>query len=111
MFIDQLQKEVEEIRVRERLLLGQRRAIENEIRTILSKQFIIDNYITLNDIQVASGDDIPYHGDCSEYGKWLKTNNITKKYCEWNGRLYLTCDMINGQPTQTPAQIEDVPKA
>jgi len=111
MFIDQLQKEVEEIRVRERLLLRQRRAIENEIRTILSTQFISDKSITLNDVQMASGDDIPYHGDRTEYGKWLKANKITKKFCEWNGMLYSTDGMINGQPTQTPAQIEDVPKA
>ena len=111
MSIEKMRQKLKELCQEERFVCERRQLLQRQIQTLCSQNFIRDNSITLKDVQVSSGDNIPYHGDRTQYGKWLKANNITKPYCEWNGWLYMTCDIIADTPTQTPAQIEDVPKA
>lgn len=83
--------------------------IDCELRSLRSKEFIRVNGIEADQIQQSRVDGV-WHGTTWAYGKWLAETNCDKPWCEWNGILFRTSDMIRGTLDWTAAHglMEDV---
>jgi hypothetical protein len=84
--------------------------LDREINQLKSKLFIAENQITRDGVQLSQGDGMPWYGTVYEFGKWMRDTGCNKRWCEWNGRLYNTSDIIRGKMYETPALLEDVPE-
>jgi hypothetical protein len=70
-------------------------------RELLSKQFIEKYKPTLDEVEMSWGDGKPYFGHVWAFTHWMKENNISKRFCEWNKFVYLTSEMLQGHKSQT----------
>jgi FtsZ-binding cell division protein ZapB len=75
--------------------------LRKEKRELLSKQFIEKHEPTLEEVEMSSGEGKPYFGHVWAFTHWMKENNISKSFCEWNKFVYLTSEMLQGQKSQT----------
>ena len=94
--LEEVTTELAGIKDRMRQLTARRSELERERGTLESAAFIAANKITRNDVQMSSGDDIPFHGNVAAFGKWLAETNCRKRWCEWNGDIVLTAEVIAG---------------
>jgi hypothetical protein len=85
------------------------RSLTSERRKLLSQQFVEVTNVTLADVELSTGEDRPYFTTFGEFGKWLKKNNIQRRYAEWNTLLYYTSDAMAGRMGESLAELEDVP--
>ena len=75
-------------------LMNKKRRIQSTINKEKSLIFIKENNITKENTQCCDVEDGPYFGHISKFAKWLKKNS-NKKWCEWNGSIFLTSDVVN----------------
>lgn len=108
--LKELNLEIAEIDVQIEVLKKRREPLRREKRDLESNAFISMYSITLDDVQLSRGDGVPHHGHIMNFANWMKENGITKRFCEWNGLLYLTAEIIAGRMDHdAPGQIRDVP--
>lgn len=81
-----------------------------KLRKMKSKQWIETNEVTRDQIEMSSGDDRPWFGHVGEFVKWLKQRRgILKRFAEWNGRIYLTADLLAGRFSgDAPGCVDDL---
>ena len=84
-----------------------RRSIEDET----SRLWVAVNGVTLDLVQLSSGEGVPWHGHVRGFAEWMQRTRNTKPYAEWNGRVYLTADLCAGRMPAAPGLIEHVPEA
>lgn len=72
------------------VLVKERERLKNLLDEDKSKDWLRENNVRREHVQMSSGDGIPYHGVVNQMLKWMKENNISKPYFEWNGRIYNT---------------------
>ena len=84
----------------------QHRMLEAERRTILSTQFIAANNIKRTDVQMSSGEGIPYHNTVWQFVDWLRQQAPLKRFAEWNHSIYFTTDLLNGDMAETGGCID-----
>ena len=94
--IEEVTSELASIEDRLRPLQARQSALERELRTLASAAFIAANKITRDDVQMSSGDGIPHHDHVVEFGRWLADTNCQRRWCEWNGCIVLTAEVIAG---------------
>lgn len=82
-------------------------SIEDDLR---SRNFIEVNKVTRDQLQLSKGDGVPWFGYFKAFGDWLAATNSTKRFCEWNGRIYFTSEVIAGRMEyDAPGRADDVP--
>ena len=107
---------LEEIENELSVLKGQKITIQTQIakltekrRAILSKQFIKKHSITRENVELSSGDNKPFFAHIDTFATWLRANNITKRFVEWNGTIYHTKDITSRKfPYGMPATVKDL---
>lgn len=78
--------------------LGERiEELERVKRKLVSRNWIAANNVTRDQVELSDGDDKPFFCDVFEFGKWMKENNVKKRFCEWNGLIYFTAEIIAGK--------------
>ena len=75
-------------------LNNRHRFIKEKVSRWKSIQFISDNNIKAADVEM-SADHVMPGESISKFGGWLKTNS-KKHWCEFNNRIYLTSEVIDG---------------
>lgn len=98
MNIDEIKKELKDTKRQIGSLEDRARKLRNVLRKIESIEYIKANSITKDDVQLSSGDDVPYFDTAWTFAEWLKDNS-TKRYCEWNNKIYFRHDLVNGRLT------------
>lgn len=83
--------------------------VQRERAHIESRIFIAANKINKEDVELSSGEGKPWFGTYVAFGEWLKANNITKPWAEWNGCIYNTSDVMAGRmPNDAPGYVDDL---
>ena len=89
-------------------LKEQRYELEYKLRTDESKEFILVNSITKDDVEVSEYDETNrYFGHVKKFAGWLSLNS-TKRFAEWNGQLHFQSDLKGGYFKPTAGRLEDV---
>ena len=71
--------------------------LENYLEQIKSEEFVSENRITKDDVQLSHGDDLPWFGHITNFVDWLRKTNCKCPWSEWNGTLYSTKRLVNGE--------------
>ena len=82
-----------------------REQLEEELRNAVSIETIEKYKITKDMVQFSDEANLPYFGHISEFAKFLK--NCNKPYCEWNGIIYKTDEIIGGFMKSNPSMREE----
>lgn len=91
-------------------LAKRKREIESQIDTERSRLWIEANGVKKDDIELSSGDNKPWVGSIPKFVEWMKKQPKTKRFAEWNGRVYFTSDLIeNRMPFEMSGILEDIP--
>lgn len=81
--------------------------LQSELDDAESREFIEVNQIKKSDVQFSRCEGVPFHGDIYGFSEWMKKTNCQKDWCEWNGRIYRTSDVITGRiKFKSPAKEE-----
>lgn len=109
--LNTVNREIEEIEAELKPLHKRKDELDRKKRLMLSLQFIEVNRITRDDIEMSEGAGKTWFGHLDQFVKWMKDTNSAKRFCEWNGRIYFTSDLMHGKmPHEFNASIDDLPK-
>ena len=89
-------------------LLAKLETLNRRREKLESLAFIAAKKITRDDIQMSSGDGMPWHGTAWDFGRWMRTHACTKLWAEWNGRIYRAADLMAGRLPDMPARVDDI---
>ena len=89
-------------------LLRLKNKLEIELSDALSREWIEANSVTADQV-MSSNEPSKRPWIISDFAAWLKTAPYTP-YAEWNGRIYLTSDLIAGRMPDMPGFMEHVPE-
>jgi hypothetical protein len=92
--------QIAELRDRIRPLAKQLDALASQYRDARSREWIAANGVAADDVQTSRGDDLPFFGTIWAFAEWLKKTRCDKRWCEWNGRIYSTAEIIAGRRDQ-----------
>lgn len=108
--LDQIDAEIADVTSAIKPLSNRLEALKRERIHLLSRNWIAANGVSIENVELSSGDGKPYFGIAYKFIEWLKANS-TKRFCEWNGRIYYTSEMITGRMDydSSPALLDDVP--
>lgn len=105
--IDRLEAEIE---AKIAHLLTHKEGLLCDLREALSREWVAANGVTMKDVQLSSGDGVPWFDHIQDYANWLAENS-TRRWAEWNGRLYYAAELMAGKMHPNAAGlIEHVPK-
>ena len=108
MDIESLEKKKEEIKLEIQPLLDLSNKLRRQIATAKSVKFIRDNEIVRSQVQLCSGEDVPYFNDVYSFGAWMRKNS-TKPWLCWNGCIYESSEIISGRMMREPlGRYEDI---
>jgi len=93
MSIQAIEAELQSIDDQMRPLRARAATLKNELRRLRSLAFIEANNVTIDDVELSSGDGKPWFGHINSFAAWLRQNS-TRRFCEWNGQLYFTAEII-----------------
>lgn len=109
MTIQEIQSELRSIDAQIDPLVRRKNQLLNNLRTLRSLAWIEANGVRLKDVQLSSGDGIPWHGTIDAFREWLASRIKKKRFCEWNGRLFVTSDVVAGSfDMNGPGQLCDL---
>lgn len=105
----EIQEEISKIDVKIRPWADRRDELERDLRKVKSANFITAFGITLDNIEMSKGTSKPFFHHVYRFGVWLKEVECQKEFCEWNGRIYFTAEVIGGHldPNAT-GRVEDL---
>ena len=112
MSIAAVTKELAEVNAAIAPLAQRRDGLNRELQRLKSLAFIDANSVTLDEIELSDGDDKPDFGIICTFGEWMRRTGCRKRFCEWNGAIYFTAEVMAGRmDPNAPGRVEDVPKA
>ena len=92
--MDNTQQELDNLNERLAPMLRRKAELENILRDKRSRDWIKENGVTAENLQLSTGAGIPWHATLWRYAKWLSTLSPRPRFCEWNGRIYHTEELI-----------------
>lgn len=109
--IEQIESDIAEIERRIEPMRRDKQSLVRELRRAKSIAWIKANNVTRDQVQLSSGDNIPWHSHCEAFATWLLQTKCEKRFCEWNGTLFFTAEMKTGYVdfSKHPGKLEDVP--
>lgn len=90
-------------------LVEKKERLLRELRETESRTFIEVNNIRRNDVQLSSGEGLPYFGNVFTFIAWLRSQKEVKLWSEWNTQLHYTSKLLAEKFDPTPALWEHVP--
>ena len=109
--LDEINSEIAEITETLNPLHERRVVLHREKRLLMSRQFIAINKITRDDVEMSSGDGRPFFGHTTAFIDWLKKRGTTKRFAEWNDKIYFMSDFLAGKlTTDWTASIKELPE-
>lgn len=81
--LDSINQEIANIKKMMQPLLDKQLDIRQQIKIVESKKKIKELGLTLDQVQLSSGDGVPYKSHMMAFQEWCKSNS-SKKYIEWN---------------------------
>lgn len=108
MTVDELNAEIENIEKQISPLVNHKVSLMRERDQLRAKEWITTSRITRDDVQLSSGDGIPWFGHIATYREWLQKQKQPRMFAEWNDQIYYTRDIISGQMRELPATIKDL---
>lgn len=81
--------------------------LEREQDSLESEAFIAANKIRKADVEMSSGDGKPWFGTVMKFKDWLRGKS-SKRWAEWNGRIYHTSDLIAGRMPHMPGYVDQL---
>ena len=108
--IVQIERELKQIQLQIDPLAERSDRLNREIQRLRSLEFITLNHVRKEDIEMSIGDGKPWFNTIWDFAEWLKLNS-TKRFCEWNERIYFMAQIINGSMShgETPGTIRELP--
>ena len=107
----ELRIEIEAMVERMRPLEDELVALRSQLRDAVSREWIAANGVTLEDVQLPWGDDIPVFLTVYKFGDWMRSTGCKKRWAEWNGALYSSAELMAGRMARdAPGLLEHVPK-
>jgi hypothetical protein len=93
-------------------LCSERDGLSEQRRKRMAADFIAEHRVTRADVELSDGDDRPWFGHVGAFGKWLSSRPRAdqKRFCEWNGVLNWTSDIIAGRLSQMRVHLSDLPE-
>ena len=105
---DDIKLKLDEIGEQLKPLLFLQNRLKRDLAKALSIEFIKVNCLTKDVVQSSNGNDIPWFGYVGTFADWLRSNS-TLTWCEWNGTLYRTIDILSGRmPVDAPGKYDDL---
>lgn len=93
-------------------LVEQRDSLDYARRRLLSREFIASHGITSRNVELSTVPDRKCFWHLVEFIAWIKEHPPYKRFSEWNGRIYFTSDILNGDlPQDICVFASDVPEA
>ena len=105
--IDDIQAEIASVQQRSAPLIARLEILSRELRDTESRQWVAANKVKMSDVEMSSGDGKPWFGHVKEFITWMRENNCAKRWAEWNGAIYPTCELFqNIMSHDAPGRIE-----
>lgn len=82
--------------------------LKAQIRRVEARNWLQDNWVTMDQVALSSGDDRPWFGDVWSFAKWIKANEAEKRFAEWNTMIYFASDLIAGRMPEAKAYLSDL---
>ena len=101
-------REIEETKQAIRPLAEKLERLNRQLADMESRAFIEANKITRADVEMSSGDDKPWLGTVGEFGRWMRTHACSKRWAEWNGRIYFAADLMANRMPDMPGRTSDL---
>ena len=101
-----LLREIEIIDVKIKWLEHAKKDMQEIIYKEESIEFIEQNGINKSNTQFSSEEGLEMFWHVSNYATFLKDSS--KKWCEWNERIFLTTDIVNGRHIPTKARLKEL---
>jgi hypothetical protein len=102
-----VQREIEEAKQTIRPLAKKLERLNRQLADMESRAFIEANKITRADVEMSAGDGKPWFGTVTEFGLWMRTHG-SKRWAEWNGRIYHAADLMAGRMPDMPGCANDL---
>lgn len=110
MTLDDVNVELGEVAKQLQPLLQRQTELQHEQARLESLAFIAINKVTRESIELSSGDGKPWLFDIGSFASWMKDNRCDKRFCEWNGRIYFTAEIIAGRmEPNAPGRMSELP--
>ena len=77
--------------------LAELEALRRQHREAVSREWIAANRVTAGQVQLSSGDELPYFGDVMKFARWMKETGCAAPWAEWNGLLYSSAELMAGR--------------
>lgn len=107
MDIESIDLALEELELIQNVVNSRIAKLEEDRRSMRSRQFIGKHLITTNDIQFSEGDGVPRFNDVFGFGEWMKEKGCQKRFYEWNTMICVTSELMNGVHDSV-ARVSDV---
>lgn len=108
MSIQDIDRELAAIQEQLRPLWKRREQLTAERDQLLSRQWIEINGVTPANTQSSNPPGV-WFSHIEDYRRWLSEQSTPKQFCEWNGRIYFTSEILAGRIDQNaPARIDDL---
>ena len=106
----QLKAEIDARRARLAPLIAELQALESQHCDALSREWIAANGVTAAQVQLSADAELPYFGDVLHFGQWMKAAGCTRRWCEWNDRIYSSAEIMAGRMQRdAPGLVEHLP--
>lgn len=110
MNIEETKIEIASLEAQIKPLAEKLNTLRRQRERLESAAFIAGNKITVDDVEMSSGEGKPWFGNVSSFALWLKANKSTKRFAEWNGVIVFMSDLLNGNLIYTAGYISDLDK-
>ena len=95
--LKQVESELVGFMGRLRPLQEQAFALHCEAVTLRSLAWIKANSVLFVEVELSSGGDKPYFDTLSRFVAWLRSRKHNRRFCEWDGRIYCTEELLAGR--------------
>lgn len=105
----EIEKQIAEHDAEIKTLTAKLWTLTGERTRLKSLAWIEANKVTLDQVELSKGSDLPYFLSTRHFSKWLKAKPDRKRFCEWNGVLCITAECLEGYfPLDGPGRLEDL---
>lgn len=99
----QLEAELEALQDRIQPILVEYQHKNQILRDLKASEFIKVHQITKKDVEMSTGDNLPWFETVDKFIAHVKQHGTTKRFMEWNTVIYFTQDLLDGRMPAMPA--------
>jgi predicted phosphatase len=89
--------------------LAELEALKHQHNDAVSREWVAANKVTASQVRRSDGNDVPWFGTVTEFGRWMKATGCAAPWAEWNGRIYASAELMAGRMSrEAPGLYEHV---